>query len=55
MSEQHDTWSRYFDAAQDERGIGDLCLLGEEAPDVDLKAVAYHSAALALLGAGHFS
>jgi hypothetical protein len=29
--------------------------LGEEAPDVDLKAVAYHSAALALLGAGHFS
>lgn len=55
MPEQRDTWSRYFDAAQDERRIGDLRLLAEEAPRIDLKVVAYRSAALALLGTGHFS
>ena len=55
MSDQYDTWSRYFDAAQRDRRIGDLRLLAEEAPRVDLKVVAYRSAALALLETGHIS
>ncbi len=53
MSDQCDTWSRYFDAAQRDRRIGDLRLLAEEASSDELRAVAYRNAGLALLEAGH--
>jgi|CXWL01.1.fsa_nt_gi hypothetical protein len=55
MSQQSDTWIRYFESAQHDRRIGDLLLLAEEAPSAEQKAMAYRAAARALVEAGHVS
>jgi hypothetical protein len=55
MSQQSDTWIRYFESAQRDRRIGDLHLLAEEAPSAEQKAMAYRTTAGALVEAEHVS